>query len=111
MVDDDPSVRQVVTRVLRRAGYRTAEACGGLDALARIDAGLAPDAVITDLTMPGMSGTALLRELGRRAPAVPALLLTGSGERADPAGPACPILEKPFEMPALLEALGRVLAR
>ena len=81
VVDDDPTVREVVSRYLRRDGHRVLEASNGTDGLA---AALTeqPDLVILDLMMPGMDGLAVCREL-RRQSAVPVIMLTALGEESD----------------------------
>ena len=63
VVDDDLAVREVASRVLRRAGYRVLEAADGQEALAvaRGEAGRL-DLLLTDVVMPGMNG----RELAER---------------------------------------------
>jgi CheY-like chemotaxis protein len=106
LVDDDPAVRDSVTKLLRRAGY----ACLGVSDAA---AGLAfarsrrPTVIITDLQMAGMNGLAFLEEV-RRQPElrdVPAILLSSHGtdaasERVRQLG-AC-FVAKPFDTKALL---------
>jgi signal transduction histidine kinase/ActR/RegA family two-component response regulator len=77
MVDDDAMVRAVLVAQLEDAGYQVTEASDGLGALARLDANAAVDALVTDLSMPGMNGRLLIEEARRRQPWLPAMLLTG----------------------------------
>jgi DNA-binding response OmpR family regulator len=81
VVDDEPTIAEVVSRYLDRAGYETATAGDGLEAL-RLAAERRPDLVVLDLMLPGMDGLqvlARLREDGH--PAV--ILLTARGEASD----------------------------
>jgi EAL domain-containing protein (putative c-di-GMP-specific phosphodiesterase class I)/DNA-binding response OmpR family regulator len=81
VVDDDPSVRELVANCLRRAGFDVAEAASGelaLELLDREEMSL----VVLDVGLPGMSGTDVVRTL-RQAPhtaTLPVILLTGSGD-------------------------------
>lgn len=81
VVDDDPTVREVVSRYLSRDGHQVMERSNGVDGLA---AALTenPDLVVLDLMMPGMDGLAVCREL-RRHSAVPVIMLTALGEESD----------------------------
>lgn len=81
VVDDDPTVREVVSRYLSRDGHQVMERSNGMDGLA---AALTenPDLVVLDLMMPGMDGLAVCREL-RRQSAVPVIMLTALGEESD----------------------------
>jgi CheY-like chemotaxis protein len=78
IADDDPVIRDVWTAALRQAGFRTAYARDGTEALERLRTVL-PDLMILDLRMPGLSGTAVL-ELVRLRPAlarIPVLIISG----------------------------------
>jgi two-component system chemotaxis response regulator CheY len=58
-VDDSPSVRQMVSFTLRKAGYEVGEACDGLDALAKANQSRF-DMIITDLNMPNLDGIQMI---------------------------------------------------
>ena len=81
VVDDDATVREVVSRYLSRDGHRVIERSNGTDGL---QAALSerPDLVVLDLMMPGMDGLAVCREL-RKTSAVPIIMLTALGEESD----------------------------
>ncbi|MET3805020.1 DNA-binding response OmpR family regulator [Nakamurella sp. UYEF19] len=81
VVDDDPTVREVVSRYLSRDGHEVIERSNGTDGLA---AALSehPDLVVLDLMMPGMDGLAVCRELRLRS-RVPVIMLTALGEESD----------------------------
>ena len=77
VVDDDEIVRAVLTEQLEATGYVVLTAGSGASALALLDNGADIDLIVSDLSMPGMDGMALIREAQRRNPALPAILLTG----------------------------------
>ncbi len=79
VVDDDPSVRSVICRILSRAGTSVTAASDGHEAIDALSAGPF-DVVLTDAFMPGMGGIALLRALRERDQDVAVLLVTGSEE-------------------------------
>jgi DNA-binding response OmpR family regulator len=81
VVDDEPTITDVVSRYLQRAGYVTSVAGDGPDAL-RIAADERPDLVVLDLMLPGMDGLEVMRRLRERErPSV--ILLTAKGEHTD----------------------------
>ncbi|MDQ0845943.1 response regulator transcription factor [Streptomyces sp. V1I6] len=83
VVDDDPTVAEVVTGYLERAGFAVDRAADGPQAL-RLAAGRRPDLVVLDLMLPGMDGLEVCRRLraGEQAP-VPVIMLTARGDEDD----------------------------
>jgi len=81
VVDDDPTVSDVVRRYLERAGFDVDKAGDGPTALA-MAADHQPDLVVLDLMLPGMSGLEVCRRL-RRSSDVPVVMLTALGEESD----------------------------
>ncbi len=77
IVDDAPSIRMVLSQILAKNGYTTRSAEDGFTALAEIRRE-APDFLISDLNMPGMSGVELLRVVRRRFPSIRAIALSGA---------------------------------
>lgn len=77
LVDDDRTVREVLAEQMKVEGYDVLVAGSGTEALALLDADEAVDLLVSDLTMPGMDGIAIIREAQRRRPKLPAILLTG----------------------------------
>ncbi len=78
VVDDDESLRRVTQVQLEQAGFKTTTAGDGIEAL-RILQKSAPDLVITDLKMPGISGIELLRRIRADYPDVLVVMLTAFG--------------------------------
>ncbi len=79
VVDDDPTQRRLIGAVLEREGFAVAQAESGRQALDRLAAGEAADAVVLDWVMPGMSGLETLSEIRARNHNVPVLILTAKG--------------------------------
>ncbi|MFD8008820.1 response regulator transcription factor [Streptomyces sp. NPDC058955] len=78
VVDDDPTVAEVVTGYLERAGFLVEHAADGLDALRRAGERW-PDLVVLDLMLPGLDGLEVCRRL-RSAGPVPVIMLTARGD-------------------------------
>jgi DNA-binding response OmpR family regulator len=79
VVDDEPTVRDVVARYLERDGYVVREVGDGAEVAAAIES-FRPDLVVLDVMLPGTSGLDVLRELGNR---VPVILLTARTDETD----------------------------
>jgi DNA-binding response OmpR family regulator len=86
VVDDEPTIAEVVSRYLQRAGYRTRIAGDGRAAL-EAAASQRPDLVVLDLMLPGVDGLEVMRRLrdGREAERdrIAVILLTAKGEESD----------------------------
>lgn len=92
VVDDEPTIRDVLARYLERAGYRTRVACDGPQALA-LSAQSPPDLVVLDIMLPGIDGLEVMdrlrevdsaREPDRpHAPRTRVILLTARGREAE----------------------------
>jgi DNA-binding NtrC family response regulator len=114
VVDDDLDLGKVLVALLAREGYACEHVASGPEALACLEA--RPfDAVLTDLRMPDMDGLALLKEVGRRWPAVPVVMLTAHGAVPDAveamkAG-AVDFMLKPFVPDELAFVMAKALAR
>ncbi len=76
LVDDEPSIRILLSAVLEQAGYRVIVAEDGFVALRRIQESK-PDLVVTDLRMPNMNGFELLTVLRSRFPEIPTIAVSG----------------------------------
>jgi DNA-binding response OmpR family regulator len=82
VVDDDPTVAEVVVGYLERAGLRASRAGDGVEALARA-AAEPPDLVVLDLMLPGIDGLEVCRRLRADRPDLPVVMLTALGEESD----------------------------
>ncbi|MFZ4408556.1 MAG: response regulator [Paracraurococcus sp.] len=116
VVDDARVNRQVVRALLRPEGHEVVEAEDGPAALAALQGGPLPDAVLMDVNMPGMDGfqvTEAIRALDGPAARVPVIALTGDAmPEAVEAGRAAGMdghLTKPLQRAVLLAELARVL--
>jgi DNA-binding response OmpR family regulator len=81
VVDDDPTVAEVVAAYLDRAGHVVDRAGDGPSALARL-AAHRPDLVVLDLMLPGMDGIEVCRRMRAGGP-VPVIMLTARGDEED----------------------------
>lgn len=112
IVDDDAEIRRTLERLMKRDGWETVTADDGLEALALIR-DTTYDVVVSDVSMPGMDGLALLREIRACDLDVPVLLVTGepSLERATAAVEygAFRFLSKPVDPAELARAMASAL--
>lgn len=113
VVDDEAVVCAAVERVLGEAGYDVTVADTGQAALSRT-ASESCALVLCDLVLPDLSGAEVVRELHRRRPDLPIVVITGYAateamEQAAAAG-AVSFLAKPFDDGELLEAVRRARA-
>jgi CheY-like chemotaxis protein len=102
-------MRMLLARVLGDRGYQVTCADGGADAIRQLRETL-PDLVIVDLLMPGVTGWDVLEVLGGdpRLAAVPVVVVTSDGERADtPAGR--PVIHKPLDCEVLYQLVADLL--
>ncbi|HLI65812.1 MAG TPA: sigma-54 dependent transcriptional regulator [Caulobacteraceae bacterium] len=79
VVDDDPTQRRLIQAVLEREGLAVAHAETGEQAIDRLVAGGAADAIMLDLNMPGLGGLETLKELRGRGFRQPVVVLTATG--------------------------------
>jgi PAS domain S-box-containing protein len=107
LVDDDADVVAFAATCLQEAGYAVQRACSGAEALDALRAGPAPDLLIADLGMPGMSGLQLAAAARRLHPQLRILIATGymTDDTAECGALDLPVLNKPFKA---TELLGRV---
>ena len=109
-------MRESVKRLLVGQGYTVVEASHANDALRIYDAAPAEiDLVLTDVTMPGMSGYDLAEQLRARAPDLPVVFMSGYAETpmggSAVTGRQTGYIQKPFHVELLVERLREVLDR
>ncbi len=113
IVDDDPLLLQFLNEVIGHAGYETATASSGEEALQRV-AELEPDMALLDITMPGMTGLELARHLKTHT-SVPFMFLSAIGDsestKQAAAYGAVGYLLKPVDAARLMPAFEAGLAR
>jgi len=86
VVDDDESIRELFTLLLRKEGYEVTAAENGFDGLLKLKL-LVPDVIISDLNMPKMSGFEFLSVVRRRFPEISVIASSGAyGSRVLPTG-------------------------
>ena len=114
VVDDSASFRSVVGIALKGAGYDVIEACDGRDALAKLN-GTKIHLIVSDVNMPNMDGITLVGEV-KKLPNykfTPILMLTTEGDATKMAeGKAAGVrawVIKPFQPPALLDAVAKLV--
>ncbi len=107
-VDDEAIPLMLRKRVLEKFGYEVIPAASGAEALQIIDR-QPVDLVLTDLLMPGLSGTELAREIKRRKPGIPVVLFSGVNEVPDDAEVADLFLSKVEGPVSVCEKLNKML--
>jgi CheY-like chemotaxis protein len=113
LVEDDPGVRELAARVLSQSGYHVLIADGPDAALAFVEEGREPAAVLlTDVVMPGMNGPALADRIVERWPSVRPVFMSGfTGEALNRAGqPPTDVLAKPFTPEQLVQRIRQALS-
>ncbi len=111
IIEDDPVVRGAVQALLDYFGYESGLAPDGPSGLRRFE-GEPWDLVVTDLTLPGMSGWEVVDAIRGRAPTLPVILITGVDDpmvRTRARASHVLLLLKPFGLDALQAALSEAL--
>jgi two-component system chemotaxis response regulator CheY len=115
VVDDSPTMRQMVAFTLTNAGFKVVEAEDGKDAVNKVAAGPKMDIVVTDLNMPEMDGISLIKELRKMAAFkfTPILMLTTESaaekKQAGKEAGATGWIVKPFNPEVMLKIIAKVL--
>lgn len=113
VVDDEPIVREVLSRYLERGGYEVGTAADGNAALDQFSA-CEPDLVLLDLMLPGIDGIEVFKRIRRRS-STPVIMLTARGEETDRIAGlelgADDYVVKPFSPREVIARVGAVLRR
>ncbi|MBK7973880.1 MAG: response regulator transcription factor [Deltaproteobacteria bacterium] len=115
LVDDDPSLNDVLALALGDAGYEVATAEDGSEALERLARPPLPELIVSDINMPVLDGFTLLKRLRERGSSIPVILLTSrDGEIDETLGfelGADDYVAKPFSTRVLLARIAAILRR
>ena len=109
LVDDDPSVRSTLTRLLISGGYRVREYASGSELLDAAEE-LAEGCILLDINMPEVDGFAVTKALTERGIDLPVVMMTGSGDltllawKAGVAG----FVPKPFGRSEIISVLDEI---
>jgi len=112
VVDDDPAIRELVTFMVTEAGYEVDAFASGAEVLA--SSGDPPNAILLDLMMPEVDGVEVLKEVARRHPKLPVIMVTADHDvrravEVTKLG-AYDYLTKPIDQERLLTTLSNALS-
>lgn len=115
VVDDEPALQRAARRTLQSFGYRVTTVGSAEEALAAIEAE-PPDLVLTDHSMPGMTGLALAMSLKVERPSLPVVIFTGAINSPElegvvMRGHVAALVSKPWSSDDLAHLLAEILAR
>ncbi|MDH4286903.1 MAG: response regulator, partial [Gallionella sp.] len=112
IIDDDRSIRWVLEKALEREGIEFKSFATADEALFALD-GSQPQAVVSDIRMPGSSGLEFLQALHQRHPLIPAIIMTAYSDLESAVsafqGGAFEYLPKPFDVNHAVELIRRAL--
>ncbi len=113
VIDDDRSIRWVLERALKQVQMEVRSFDNADEALHALER-TQPDAIITDIRMPGMSGLELLAEIAARRPQLPVIIMTAHSDLDSAVsayqGGAFEYLPKPFDVDEAVELARRAIA-
>jgi two-component system cell cycle sensor histidine kinase/response regulator CckA len=106
VVEDEPTLRELVVAMVKQLGYQAREAGNGSQAMALVESEhVAPDLLLTDVIMPEMGGTTLVQRLRSAIPDLRVIYMSGyTSESTEELGfgdPRTAFLRKPFSLAAL----------
>jgi len=111
VAEDEASVRTFLVTVLERSGYQVLAAVDGSAAIAIVDnSAIVIDAVVSDVDMPGATGLEVVAFARSRRPGIGLVLTSGTNLwTADQIADGVTLLQKPFTIDQLLEAIAATL--
>ena len=114
IVDDDRSIRWVLEKALQKAGIKTQCFSSAEGIVERLDQ-VQPDAIVTDIRMPGLDGLGLLKRLQERCPELPVIIMTAHSDLESAVsafhGGAFEYLPKPFDVDEAVDRVSRACAQ
>ena len=114
VVDDEPTVRMLVTEVLEELGYAAIEAADGVSGLRILESDVRVDLLVSDVGLPGgMNGRQMADAARRHRPGLKVLFITGYAENAVVGNghldPGMHVMTKPFAMEALANRIKELI--
>jgi len=110
IVDDEEGIRDILAAFLKESGYRVHAVDNGREALDFLENFRDIDLIVSDIRMPVMGGNALAKHVRSMSPDLAIIGITGSNWDFDP-GLFDMILEKPFRLKVLADAIEQVLGQ
>ena len=107
VVDDEPLFLEAIARILSRRGYAVLQASEPRQALEMVQCGPSVDVVLSDVMMPQMRGTDLVRNVAQLAPQAACILMTGGLFNPTEVPPGVPLIRKPISQNDLFAAIER----
>jgi CheY-like chemotaxis protein len=115
VVDDHDPTRQTISRMLEAGGFEVLQASSGTEALARLSRESDDiDIVLSDVTMPGMTGIDLSYQIRELYPSMPVAIVSGDVselERSIIGRSDVPFIKKPFHAESLFSAVKEAIDR
>ncbi len=112
LVDDEESVLTLASEFLEISGAKLKAFKEAEEALYQVKTGLVkPDVLVTDLTMPKMTGDRLILECRRVIKDLPAVIISGFGQEISKELREVPIVKKPFRMEELIKTIKKVIKK
>jgi CheY-like chemotaxis protein len=109
LVEDEAPTRLLMWHILEQAGYQVLLASDGIEGLQKLTAAIHIDLLLTDLSMPGMSGVELAQHAQRLLPHLKVLYASGAYDRFPEIDRAVGCLIKPFTVDELLEMVAETM--
>jgi len=109
LVDDDPSIRMVLSEMLFDLEFKVTEVCDPLEALVALQERGKPTLLVTDIIMPGMDGWTFGELVRAQYPGLPIVYITGYSEESDRPVSRARVVRKPFTEKALARAVAELV--
>jgi CheY-like chemotaxis protein len=110
LIDDDPAIRQLLTRLLTEEGYTVLSASNGVEAIELVN-NAQFDLVLLDLNMPVMDGWETFEKITSKNPLLPFVIITARPNQLFPAvaSGTGALMEKPLDLPKLISTIRTLL--